>query len=132
MSVRRRRLILTETEVTSRVGTAVLVNRHGRAFLSECSLHSYHNYGDPLCLGVLAKGCSTLSMYGCKVSRCMWGAFAGATSAGLLRDNRFRNNTHDTAGAAQYADMHGQTVQPWAAWRGLPEAASHSAAAAAT
>lgn len=119
--------VLDSVHATSSIGTALLVDEHARVFATGCALESStgttRKRAGQLCLGVLGKRHSVLSMYGSRVSRCRWGAFGGAQAhaSRLLENNVFSGCVEDIAHGDQYPDLTGQVVQPWGAWHGVAQ-----------
>lgn len=114
-------LILTNVKVLSHSGTALLMHPHSRAFVADCTLSSYtmdywRGVEDPLCLGIVAEAHCALSVYGCRIEHCMWGAFAGPDAGALKADNIFHRNDEDISKADQYPEGQ-QVVQPYGTWK---------------
>jgi hypothetical protein len=71
---------------------------------------------DPLCLGIVTEAHCALSVYGCRIEHCMWGAFAGPDAGALKADNIFHRNDEDISKADQYPEGQ-QVVQPYGTWK---------------
>ncbi|KAG1674421.1 hypothetical protein FOA52_012948 [Chlamydomonas sp. UWO 241] len=106
-------LIAHKVVANSELGTAIMVDDGGSAYLRECTVSSRGPHSNN-CLGVVLKNDAMLAMYDTVIKDSMWGVYAGPGGDVLRGANTFINIEYDHV-THMYKEYERQTVNPWRA-----------------